>query len=320
MAEKVSKVKAINLKKIAVARKDLNYLNPDDIHFDKKWNERNLDRPEVKAHIEALALSISKIGILQPLTAVTRDGLITLTDGFCRMEAVKIAIKKYKADIKAIPVLLEERGTNDADHTLSMLSRNEGLAFTFSEQARVVKRLLAFKWSKNDIAAKSCRSLTHIDNCIMLLESDPKGEVMKLLDSNKVSARLALEIIRECKAKDKITTVPDMIKKAVVTASEKGKTMATKRTAPKPSAPASVTTTPPATTSATDKADEPEKKIAWAKHGPEFMKLLEELETGFENIKFSQHTPSYISDIVIFYKDYKADNKLEPIKEIEDKK
>lgn len=300
MAEKETP-KKVNLSKIAVGRKDLYSLDPKDIHIDPEWNERDLSRPNVKEHIEALAISISKIGVLQPLTAITRGDKVFLTDGFCRLAAVNIAIKKHGADIKGVPVRVEERGTNEADHTLSMLTRNEGLAFTFAEQARVVKRLIDFGWSKKEIAEKSCRSLTHIDNCVMLLESDPKGEVMKLIDSGKVSVRLALETIRESKAKGQVNEAPEKIKKAVTTALEKGKAKATKRTAKKPTS-----------------TDKTEKKISWGKHGPEFMKLLEALETAFEDSKTSNKLAESVGDIVTYYKDYKHDNKLEPIKEVKE--
>ena len=48
-------------------------------------------------------------------------------------------------------------------------------------------------------------------------------------------------------------------------------------------------------------------KISWGKHGPEFFRLLEELETAYDA---ADTVPDSIGDIVTWYKQYKEDKKL----------
>lgn len=273
----MAKEAGVNIKKMAVGRKDLFILSIDDIHVDRNWNERNLEREDVRDHITKLALSISKIGIQQPLTVARHGDKILLTDGYCRIAAVKLAVEKFGADIKGVPVRVEDKGSNEADHVLSMLIRNDGLALTMPEQARVIKRLLAFDWSKNEIAEKTGRSLTHVDNCIMLLEADHK--IMKYLDNGDISARFTLDIIR----KKREQALP-IIEKAISKAKAAGKKKVTQRTA------------------STGK-----KKIMWGKHGPELMRLLDELE---KTCDVMETVPDSIGDIATWYKGYKEDHKL----------
>ena len=275
------------LQQMAIGRKEMYILKMDDIVVDQKWNERNLGRSDVKEHIDGLALSISKVGIKQPLTVANRDGKPHLTDGFCRMAAARIAIEKYGADIKGVPCIPEEKGSNEADHVLSMLTRNEGLPLTFSEQARAVKRLLAFEWTKHEIADKTGKSITHIDNCVMLLSSDPS--IMRHVDLGDVSARFALETIRKYDEGKAVKISDD----AVHGAKKAGKKKATNRTA-KGSYGLPIRTIDG-------------KGIQWAKHGPEFFRLLEQLESAFDA---ADTVPDSIGDIVTWYKQYKEDKKL----------
>lgn len=280
----MNKEAGVNIKKLSVGRKDLFLLKPEDIFVDRSWNERNLERPNVKEHIAGLALSISKIGVQQPLTVARRGDKVLLTDGYCRMAAVKIAIEKHGADIKGVPVRVEEKGSNDADHVLSMLTRNDGLALTFAEQTRIVKRLIAFGWDKKEIAEKTGRSLTHIDNCVMLLEADQK--IMQHLDDGKVSARFTLDILRRYSGtKATPEVIISVIENEISKAAAAGKSKATQRT-----------------------ASTGTKKIIWGKYGPEFMKLLDELVMAYDKL---ETVPDSIGDIVNYYKEFKEENKLQ---------
>lgn len=277
MAEKV------NIKKLAVGRKNIYLLDPKDIYIDPAWNERNMSNPKVVDHIEGLALSISKVGVKDPLTVVGIDDKVHLTDGYCRMAAIQLAAVKYDTVIEAVKVIVEERGSNEADHIASMLTRNDGLKFTFAEQARVVKRLLALGLNNKEIAETTGKSITHIDNCLLLLEGDVK--IMKYVDTGTVSARLALEMLRKKGAK-----ALEAIDKAISQTKAAGKGKATQRTA-----------RPDAGLSA------PLKKTNWQKHGPECGSLLDQLEDWYDK---QTDCPDDIADIVNYWKNYKAAEKL----------
>lgn len=281
--------KKANIKKEAVGRGKESYiLELDSIYVDPSWNERNMKRGEVREHIRQLARSIAEVGQKEPCTVVARGDKIALTDGFCRYAAVKIAIEEHGADLKGLEVKGEGKGTDEADHVASMLVRNAGLSLSFSEQARVVKRLLAFGWSKAEIAARAMVSPTHVDNCIILLEANEGGAIMKMLDKGEVSARLAIKTIRE-KPKAPGAHLESEIKKA----NSKGKSKATGRTA-KGSLGQPIET-------------RDGKGIQWAKHGPVFFEMLELLVKEYDA---AETVPDGIADIVNHYRNYKDDKKL----------
>lgn len=273
--------KKANIKKLAVGRKDMFLLPIEALTLDHKWNERDRNRPEVKDHIDNIAQAILDGAQIPPLLVRAVGEKVLVRDGFCRYRAYEIAIKKG-ADIPGIPVLPVAQGTNDADDIAAMLARNNGLAFTFAEQARVVKRLLTAGWTKQEIALKTSKSITHVDNCIILLEANNSPAIMEMIDKGHVSMRLALETIRSKK-----DAAVSYLSAAIEKAKASGKKKATGRTA--------------------NNQGKGEKKISWGKHGPEFFRLLEELERAYEAL---ESVPDSIGDVVNWYRQYKDDKKI----------
>lgn len=268
----------LNIKKLASSKKSIYMIDPKDIYIDPEWNERNMSSPDTLKHIDDLAYSFSKVGIKDPVTVVSRDNQAALTDGYCRMAAIKVAAEKYDTVIKAVPVRIEERGTNEADHIAGMITRNSGRDLNTGEQAGVVKRLLVLGLTKDEIADKIGKTLTHVDNCMLLLEADPT--ILAYVRDGEVSSRFVLETV---KAKgDKALPV---ITKAIATAKGKGKTKATKRDAPK--------TAP---------------KIQWGTHGPECVSLLEALDRAYDELN---ECPDSIADVVNSWREYKDASNLE---------
>jgi hypothetical protein len=277
--------KKANIKKQSVGRKDMFLLPHGDLTVDHKWNERNRNRPEVKEHIENIAAAIMDGAEIPPLLVRAIGDKILVRDGYCRHAAYGLAIERG-ADIPGIPVMPAAKGTNEADDIAAMLGRNNGLDFTFAEQARVVKRLLGAGWSKQDIATKTSKSPTHVDNCIIVLEAHFSHDIMKLLDNGKVSMRLAVDTIRK-KGEYAAEMLKDMVKKA----ESAGKKKATARTAK-------------------GSYGQPIKTIngkQWAKHGPELLSLLEALDKAYEA---AESVPDPIADVVNYYREYKEDNNL----------
>jgi len=186
-------MKAGSIKSLSVGRKDLFLLAPDDIHEEDGWNVR-INGEELETHIRQLADSIKEIGVLQPITVYMNEGKAVITDGHCRLQAVKLAITEG-AEIKSIPVRTEEKHSNDADRVLSMLTRNSGKSLSMPEQAEVVKRLLSFGWTAAEISRKTGYSRQHTGNLVAYLSAP--SEVHSLVNNGQVSPTMAIAQVKK---------------------------------------------------------------------------------------------------------------------------
>ena len=209
----------MKLKDIAISTRDLFMLAPDVIQEESGWNVR-LAGPELDAHIRQLADSIKEIGVQEPVTVYLKNDVPILTNGHCRLMAVKLAISEG-AEIAAIPARAEERYANDADRVLGMLTRNGGKPLSFLEQAEVVKRLMGYGWTDASIAKKTGYSSTHIGNLISL--SAAPVEITNMVAAGEVSATLAVNTVR----KEGALLAGPKLKDAVKVAKESGKSKAT---------------------------------------------------------------------------------------------
>jgi len=198
-----------SIKQMAIGRKDVYILSPADIEEDPGWNVRE-ENEGLALHIRELADSIKEVGVLQPLTAYMNDGVPTVTDGHCRLLAVKLAISEG-AEIAGVPVRLEERYANEADRVLSMLTRNSGRKLTIPEQAEVVRRLLAYNWSEDMISRKTGSSRQHIGTLIKYLSSP--AEVQEMVKNGEVSATTAVNTIRK-EGNEAVKTLKEGVEKA----------------------------------------------------------------------------------------------------------
>ena len=235
------------LQDLAVGRKDLYMLDPRIIQEQDGWNAR-IEGAELDAHIRRMADAMKEngIGAFPPVVVYLENDLPYLTDGYCRRRAALLAISEG-ADIKAIPARAEEKGANDADRVLGILTRNSGLPLTSLEQASVIKRLLGYGWGEAEIAKKTGFSITHINNFLQLAAM-PEG-VKEMVKNGEVSAKTAVEQVRKEggeKAKETLQT-------AVETAKAAGKTKATAKHLPKG----------------------PSMSTDWKKWGPKLRKALE---------------------------------------------
>jgi ParB/RepB/Spo0J family partition protein len=209
---------AKRLKDLAVGTKDLFMLDPGIIREEPGWNVR-IASPDLEVHIRQLADSIKEVGVLEPVTVYLRDGEAVLTNGHCRLMAVRLAIAEG-AEIRAIPARAEERYAGDADRVLGMLTRNSGKPLSSLEQAEVIKRLLAFGWTEQEVAKKTGYSATHIANLVRLVSAPV--QVREMVARGEVSARQAVETIRR-----EGDGAVQALGEALATAREAGKSKAT---------------------------------------------------------------------------------------------
>lgn len=211
----------VNIKDEAIGRSDLFRMPPDKLHIKEDWNSRNDSDPENEAHVESLTVSIMEVGVKQPLTIYQDSGTFYVSDGHCRLKAVRRAIERG-ADIKAVPVQLEERYSDEADRIFSQIVRNSGKPLAPFEMGRVFKRLLAFGWTVDDIAKKSGINRGWVIELLELQAS--AAEIQEMVSTGRVSATLAIESLR--KDGDK---AGEVLTQAVATAQAAGKTRATKK-------------------------------------------------------------------------------------------
>jgi ParB/RepB/Spo0J family partition protein len=262
MKKMAEKKKGVTIKDISVVRKDYHMVKPESIIVPENWNER-ARTPELEEHIEGLAVSIATEGVKLPLTLRKMEDGFHLTDGFCRMEAVKLA-RSRGTEVALVPIILEEKHSNEVDHVASMLIRNEGLKLSTTEQARVAKRLFNLGETAKSVQARTGKSHTHINNLVLLNSAHP--DLIGLIEEKKVATELALDLLRKNpdKALDK---AKGLIKKAA----QKGKAKATKGNS---------TTVP---------------GKRWAKYGPMVLKSLTEICDKYDEI---DTVPDELADLI----------------------
>jgi ParB-like chromosome segregation protein Spo0J len=200
-------------------RVDMYQLPPALIEIDPGFNVR-ADTPAVRDHILAIAESIKSGGFMQtrPLTVRMQGDRVVVTDGHCRLLAVRLAIAEG-CEIQTIPCLPEARGTNEADRALMLLTSNSGLPLTGLEQAEVVKRLLAFGWPESQIASRIGRTRQHVASLLELAEAP--HAVREMVRDGAVSPTVAIAAIRQD------GTGAAAVLQAAIAASPKGKATAT---------------------------------------------------------------------------------------------
>ncbi len=232
----------MRLQDIAEGRKDLYMMDPEKLVEDPGWNVRK-SGTELDAHIRWLADSIKEKGVQEPLTIWMNGDIPTVTNGHCRLLAVKLA-KKEGAEIKTVPVRVEERYASEGDRILSLITRNSGRPLTPLETSEVLRRLVAYGWSAAEVSKKTGYSVGQVGNLLKLSSLGP--ELTKPVEQGKVSATLVVEQVRTLGETKAAKEIGDAIDRAT----RKGKKRATKKDLPQ------------------------DEKINWNIWGPQLLKAL----------------------------------------------
>ena len=222
------------IKDIALGRVDNFRLRLEDIHIRPEWNCRDVDFSSDDADDLALALSISEVGVKEPLTVAwdSADGKAYVTNGHRRRAAALYAKHVLGAEIESVPVQTEGRHASEADRVLSMIVRNSGKPLTPIEQGRVFKRLNDLGWSEKQIAAKAGITDARVRQ-LLTLQAAPLA-VTEMVKSGAISASLATKALSASGGDGQKATAS--LTKAVDNAKAAGKTRATaKHMAPQPS-------------------------------------------------------------------------------------
>lgn len=234
----------MRLQDIAARRTDLFHLKPEDLSVQEGFNVR-LSGPGLDEHIRTLANSMKEIGVQTPLTVRVDGDKVLLVDGHCRLAAIKLAISEG-AEIISVPCITSPKGSDDAQLTLSLITRNGGRPLEPLEKATVFARLLSFGWSEELIGQRAGIGCKQVKNLLDLAAAPT--EIKEMVANKEVSATTAVRTLQQSHSNQaavaKLTT-------AVAEAKAEGKTKATPKAVnrpPTPKAPLPAPTPPKVTT------------------------------------------------------------------------
>lgn len=206
-----------SLRELSTRRSDVFHISPSELQVKPGWNSRNLNDADNKAHIASLKMSIREVGVLKPISVFRETDKTYISDGHCRHAAV-LELLAEGVEIATVPVTTEGRGANEADALLKQAL--DGKPKTAFELGSIFKRLLAYGWTEEQIAARSGKGVQSV-RMSLELQSAPV-EVQKMVASGRVSPTLAVQVM--AKEGDGATaTLAD----AIDTAAQQGKTHAT---------------------------------------------------------------------------------------------
>lgn len=184
------------IKDVAVGRSDLYRLDPTIIKIKEGWNSREANDPQNASHVAELAESIREIGVKKPLVCYMENDVVYVTDGHCRLQAVMHLIEQG-VEVKTVPVMVEDRHSNESDRIFSQIVHNAGKPLTSLEQAKVFKRLVDLGWAQKDIAAKAGITGGRVSQ---LLELNTLPVILqKYIIEGKASANMVLQTYKKHK-------------------------------------------------------------------------------------------------------------------------
>lgn len=177
-------------------------------------------------HIRSLADKMKAEGFKasKPLEVVVLEeggqSRLVVTDGHCRLAAVKIAIAEG-AEIQQIPcVALPSKGTSLQDLVAGLVTSNSGKPLTTFETALVCKRLFSYGWSEAQIAQRLTFGEAYV-NMLLELVSAPLS-IVTMVQNGEVAATFAVEMMR--KHRDQAVEV---LKQGLATAKAAGRSRVT---------------------------------------------------------------------------------------------
>lgn len=209
------------IKDVATGRSDLYRLDPTLIKVKADWNSRDLTDTANADHIKELKASIKEIGVKKPLVCYMEENIVYVSDGHCRLAAVNDLISEG-VEIKSVPVMVEDRHSNEADRIFSQIVHNQGKPLTGIEQAKVFKRLMDLGWKQNEIALKAGLSGGRVSQLLELLTLPVV--LQKFITEGKASASMVLSTFKKHNG-DVALTVAEL-SGAVAVAQEQGRTRA----------------------------------------------------------------------------------------------
>jgi ParB-like chromosome segregation protein Spo0J len=153
--------------------------------------EPGFNRPISRDNVEQFKTAIRNGATIPPIYVRVEPGKIILVDGEHRW----IAILELIAEGMEIPFMsaIQFRGT-DADRIAHLLTSAQGLAISPLDQGIQYLKLIRLQWDVKMIAARTGKSTTHVENCLVLAESNT--DVQQAVRSGEVASSLAVDMVK----------------------------------------------------------------------------------------------------------------------------
>jgi ParB family transcriptional regulator, chromosome partitioning protein len=215
--------------KEGAGKSDLWFVPRDQIKVVPGFNVRDKDAEYIAA-VREYADSMKANGFyrnkaLAGYVAVENgENVIYVTDGHTRLDAVDLA-NAEGAEIHKIPMIISPAGTNAEDLTVALVTSNSGRNLRPHEIAKVVKRLIGYNMSTEEIAKRLAFTKVYVESLLKLLEA-PHG-VREMVKEGKVSATLAIETYKKHGA-----DAEKLLQDGLATATSLGKEKLTKKNIP----------------------------------------------------------------------------------------
>lgn len=169
-------------------------IDPALIQVVNGWNDRTNFSGE-----DDLVASIKEVGVRKPLMVKkTADGILELIDGERRLRAT-LRAREESGGPFPVPVIVVNKKVSELDLYMDSITANTGKPLTPTEEANSFKRLVAWGVSVREIAARACKSETHVRNRLELSTAIPA--VKQAVDSKEITVQVAQEIARESEGK-----------------------------------------------------------------------------------------------------------------------
>lgn len=174
-------------------KRDAYPFDPRLLKIEPSYNVRDLDAPDEREDLKELKESIRANGVRVPLEVRLVDDDVFIIAGHRRHKAVMELIGEGEP-IKAVPVIPEPKNTSPEDRIINLVVSNSGKPLKPLEVAEVVRRLVAFGWEKQQIAARLGKSASAISGYLdMIAMPEPVKEQVR---ENVISATEAAKVVK----------------------------------------------------------------------------------------------------------------------------
>jgi len=154
--------------------------------------EPGFNRPISRENVDQFKLSIRNGAIIPPIFVRVDAGRIIMVDGEHRLIAVRELIAE---GVEILSMSATQFRGNDADRVAHLLTSSQGKPLSPLESGLQYLKLIKFGWDRKKIADRVGRSVTHVDQNIMLAESD--SDVQAAVASGDVSGTVAVTIVKK---------------------------------------------------------------------------------------------------------------------------
>ena len=154
--------------------------------------EPGFNRPISRENVDQFKTAIRNGATIPPIYVRVDAGKIIMVDGEHRW----IAVCELIAEGMEIPYLsaIQFRG-NDADRITHVLTTAQGQGISPLDQGVQMLKLVRLNWDAAAIAGRIGKSVTHVENCLTLAESNT--DVQAAVRAGEVASSLALDLVKE---------------------------------------------------------------------------------------------------------------------------